>query len=387
MAGTSRPAWCPREWPLAGCRSVDFGIITAGAARSGLLVDLGADIIKVESPTYADPFRAWPSGDSTALPFFRSNQPRQARDQHRREAARGRAAILRLVAKSDVVIENFRRGVLDRLGLGIDALRAANPDIILLSISSQGDSGPDAAYVSYGSTLEAMGGLAWVTGYAGEEPCISGRELNYPDQVVALFAAGVVLAAWLARQRGEGGAVLDVCQRELTSFMLGEACLAAAEVTGAPRSGNAVPTALLQDCFRAADGRWVAVTVDPAQRDALCATLGYADIGPAALGAWIGAAPAAQRVAALRARGIAASSVCNGGDIALNAATAGGSALRLDANGAVLKGMPFTSTSPVPSCEVIGTTAVVRRISCVGWLAWKAVRRGSNQRSVNVIEQ
>ncbi len=312
--------------PLEGCRVVDFGIITAGAATSALFADLGAEVIKVESPSYQDPFRVWPfrrgAADDAVSPFFRSNNRGKRAISIDLKQSEGREALLRLVAQSDVVLENFRRGVLERLGLGLAALRAANPDIIVLSISSQGVTGPDAGQVSFGSTLEAVGGLAWVTGYQGEGPIVSGRELNYPDQVVALFAAGAVLAAWLARARGGRGAVLDVCQRELTSFMLGEKFLAARAVADAEaRLGNADPPYFLQDCFRAGDGRWIAVTVELHDLPALAACLGRSSpVPPAALAAefaeWVGAGTEADRLAALSAAGIAAAPVRDGGDIA-----------------------------------------------------------------------
>ncbi len=337
--------------PLDGCRIIDFGIITAGAGTSALLADLGAEVIKVESPTYQDPFRAWPfangAGQDAVSPFFRSNNRGKRAISIDLKRDEGREAVLRLVARSDVVLENFRRGVLDRLGLGATALRAANPDIILLSISSQGLTGPDAGQVSFGSTLEAVGGLAWVTGYEGGGPVVSGRDLNYPDQVVALFAAGAVLAAWLARKRGGRGAVLDVSQRELTSFMLGEKFLsvAAAPEIGV-RLGNSEPPFLLQDCFKASDGRWIAVSIGPDELPALEACLGNSAPVPGnglgkALGEWIGTGTQAERLAALSAAGIAAAPVRDGADIARPDPRFPAAGLLGTQDGALVKGYPF----------------------------------------------
>src|SRR5690606_24340494 len=123
---------------------------------------------------------------------------------------------------SDIVIENFRRGVLAGLGIDYPSLASVKPEIILVSISSQGENGPLAQYASFGSTLEAMSGLAAITGYCGHGPVTSGRVFNYPDQVVALFAAGMALTAWRQRGLHGHGAHLDVSQRELTSFLIGE---------------------------------------------------------------------------------------------------------------------------------------------------------------------
>lgn len=339
--------------PLDGCRIVDFGIITAGAATSALLADLGADVIKVELPTYRDPFRAWSSGPMSldggpeCPAFFRSNNRGKRGISIDLKHPRGREAMLRLMARSDVVLENFRRGVLERLGLDAETIRRANPDIILLSISGQGATGPDAGQVSYGSTLEAVAGLAWLTGYAGGPPVVSGRELNYPDQVVSLFAAGVVLAAWLRRQGGHaGGAVLDVCQRELTSFLVGEAFLAADHGAAPARTGNAAPALAVQRCYRSGDGRWVAVTVEVADQPALAALLGTAgDATPArldaALAAWMEGADAAARVAALAASGIAAAAVRSGGDLAVRGSPSWDHAFAAAPDGALIKATPF----------------------------------------------
>jgi len=209
------------------------------------------------------------------------------------------------------VVENFRRGVLDRLGIGYAALKAANDRIILASISSQGETGPMADYVSFGSTLEAVAGLASITGYAEGAPVLSGKEVNLPDQNVAIFAAAMIATAWLARRQGGGGVHLDLSQRELTSFLAGEAFAAEAPL---PRAGNAGAPYALQDCVRGADG-WLALSVGPEQLAALDRLIGEdgnAAGRMAALERWSGARPVAENVRALTSRGIAAAPVLDG---------------------------------------------------------------------------
>jgi crotonobetainyl-CoA:carnitine CoA-transferase CaiB-like acyl-CoA transferase len=329
--------------PLQGCRVLDLGIITAGAATAALLADLGAEVIKVESPTYRDPFRGWAGGPvlepGGMPPLFRATNRNKTAVSLDLKHQDGRAAFLRLVARSDVVVENFRRGVMARLGLDYAALRAANPDIILASVSSQGETGPDATYVSFGSTLEAVGGMAFLTGYADDAPAISGRDVNYPDQVAAIFSAGMIATAWHARRNGGHGCHLDLSQRELTSFLCGEAFVADAE---APRNGNAQPPHLLQDCFRAQDGAWVAVTVDEADASALQTLIGAHDAGlHDALARWIAARAARAAVDALAQAGVAAAPALDGAGLLDHRGSLWGGALIRTEDGAFVKGFPF----------------------------------------------
>ena len=242
--------------PLAGTRVLDLGIITAGASTSALLADLGADVIKVESSAYIDPFRTWDKGlgapdwwnQSRFFQFTNRNKRGLALDLKHPE---GKALFLELVAKSDVIVENFRRGVLERLGLGWDVLKAANPKLILCSITSQGENGPDAGAASYGSTLEANSGLTDLTRDASGAPLISGILLNYPDQIVSIYAAGIVTLAVETLQRTGEGARLDISQRELATFLIGEHVLAATSPHGE------TPAARRPDIRRTADGKWV----------------------------------------------------------------------------------------------------------------------------------
>ena len=196
--------------PLSRVRVLDFGLLTAGANTSAMLADLGADVLKVESGAYLDPFRVVGKMDDADGWWNRSPQFRFTNRNKRGlalnlKAAEGQRVIRDLARRCDVVVENFRRGVLDRAGLGYAALKAINPRIVFAAISSQGDTGPERMNVSFGSTLDATSGIAALTGYAGEEPRISGMDVNYPDQIVSLFATGIV---YLIR-RSRGGGLTD----------------------------------------------------------------------------------------------------------------------------------------------------------------------------------
>lgn len=326
---------------LSLCRVLDLGIITAGAATSAILADLGADVIKIESPTYQDPFRRWDGeeldgGHPELPPFFRMTNRGKRNLGLDLKTKEGRDVFLRLVRSSDVVVENFRRGVLEGLGLGYEALRTENPDIILASISSQGEDGPDSAYVSFGSTLEAMAGLAAITGYEDGPPVISGKELNYPDQVVAVFAAGMIATAWLARTRGGGGVHLDLSQRELTSFLCGDAFM-----SGTGRRGNSDDGAAMQGCYLSADAIWIAATILDVNLPQL-ASAGCGE-GREAIVRWVASMNAADALAALARLGIPASPVASAAGAFAKRTVEWDRAIVTDPGSGAVKGVLFDS--------------------------------------------
>ena len=212
---------------------LDFGLLTAGANTSAMLADLGADVIKIESGAYLDPFRVVGKPDNEDNWWNRSPQFRFTNRNKRGlalnlKSPEGQRVIRELAQQCDVVVENFRRGVLDRAGLGYKDLSAINPRLVFAAISSQGDTGPERMNVSFGSTLDATSGIASLTGYEGEEPRISGMDVNYPDQIVSLFATGMVITAVMEARRTGKGCFLDFSQREVASFTIGEEILAAA---------------------------------------------------------------------------------------------------------------------------------------------------------------
>lgn len=337
------------DLPAAGLRVIDFGIITAGASTSAILADLGADVIKVESASYVDPFRLWDVAETDgrwwdASPLYKFTNRNKRCVSIDLKSDRGRELILDLVRNADVVVENFRRGVLDKLGLAFSDLKAVNPRIVLASISSQGENGPERHAVSFGSTLDATSGLAWLSGYQGGPPTISGRDLNYPDQVVSVFAAGSILAAVLhAGSRGEGGH-LDLSQRELTTFMIGEEVIMASRGhSERGRIGNSAEEAVLQDVFRARDG-WIAVTVaNSSEEELLFQELGLNRGRRLAeeLPAWAGGKPKAAAAEFLQRLGIAAASVRGAADLAELTAADFGWAIARGPDGELAKGFPF----------------------------------------------
>ena len=334
--------------PLAGTRVVDFGQLTAGANMAAMLADLGADVIKVESASYFDLFRY--SKREPGMDWWNKSPYFKFTNRNKRSLAidlkhpKGHELAFELMCRSDIVVENFRRGVLDGLGLGPAAVAARNPAIVFASVSSQGETGPNRMHRTYGCTLDAMGGIAALTGYAGERPAITGAELNYPDQVVSLLAAGFVISALREVRRTGKGGHLDIAQREIVSFLIGEEIAAASSgASGAheARRGNDDGMALLQDCCPAADGHWLAVSVENEREAAALERL----IGPApdrreALCGWVAARSSNDAAKTLRRAGVVAWPVLDGRDL-LAAPDRVGCSLKHGDDGMLYKGMPY----------------------------------------------
>ncbi|SJZ76199.1 Crotonobetainyl-CoA:carnitine CoA-transferase CaiB [Enhydrobacter aerosaccus] len=318
--------------PLSGVRVLDFGLLTAGANTSAMLADLGAEVLKIESGAYLDPFRVVGKIDNDDGWWNRSPQFRFTNRNKRGLALnlkdpQGQRVIRALAAQCDVVVENFRRGVLDRAGLGYRDLSAVNSRIVFAAISSQGDTGPERMNVSFGSTLDATSGLAALTGYEDEEPRISGMDVNYPDQIVSLFATGIVITAIMEARRTGKGCFLDFSQREVASFTIGEEILAAAAdpQRRCRRQGNQAEGIVQQDTYLCSDGRWIAVTCDSEQPDLAAFCAGHAS---------------ADAVAELLMRGIAAAPCNDGNDLLQDKALAGVTLAR-DRRGTLVKGLPY----------------------------------------------
>jgi len=269
----SRPA------PLEDLVVLDFGTITAGAATSRLLADYGAMVIKIESPSHPDPFRRWlppgsaesvtGAGGSHGSPLFASNNAGKLSVTLDLRTEQGQAEAHRLAARADVIVENFRVGVTEQLGIDREALHLINPELIYLSLSSQGQRGPEARYRSYGSTLDLLSGLASVTGYDHTSPIWSSSEVNYPDQIVAIFGAALIT---YCLQQGIRGTHLDLAQREIVSWTLADR-IADFQQNGriAAPEGNRRPSRGPHDVYPCATpNTWIAISCrTTAQRDAL----------------------------------------------------------------------------------------------------------------------
>lgn len=271
--------------PLAGVRVVDLTMVWAGPLGTRLLGDYGAEVIKVEGPRQWDLLRGLggiprtePRWYNRAAYFNHNNRNKYAAAiDLRREA--GRDLLLRLCAKSDVLVENYRASVMDRLGLGFEAVRAASPRIVYLSMPGHGKTGPESGYVTYGTNVEQLAGLVSVSGYEGGEPLKTGFSYGDPAAGVAVPAA---VALGLRQRERTGEAVfIDLAQRENLTGFVGEFVVDYA-MNGQPRApaGNTHPRFAPHGVYRSAgEDRWIAVACeDDAQFAALCRVIGQPEL-------------------------------------------------------------------------------------------------------------
>jgi len=246
--------------PLAGIRIADFTVHNAGPFCTHLLSQLGAEVIKVESAMRPDAFRKpHPVYGRMGPATFDQVASTKLSIRINLKKPEGIALAKRLVALSDVAAESFRPGVIGRLGLGFDDLASVKRDIIMLSVSSSGQSGPDRHFAGYAPLFGAWGGLGEMTGYA-DGPPVEMRHVM--DHTVGMNAAVAVLAA-LHRRRATGqGGLVDVSAREVSSSLLGEALLLAAAGEEPHRAGNDHPRMAPHGVYPAAgDDRWISIAV------------------------------------------------------------------------------------------------------------------------------
>jgi crotonobetainyl-CoA:carnitine CoA-transferase CaiB-like acyl-CoA transferase len=222
--------------PLGGVRIADFTIHAAGPFGTQLLSQLGAECIKIESKTRPDAFRKPHAvyGRMSAATFDQVsvNKLSVRLNLKQPEAV---ALAKRLVSISDVTAESFRAGVMKRLGLGFEDLRAVKPDILLLSLSSCGQSGPDSHFAGYAPLFGAWGGLGWMTGYA-DGPPVEMRHVM--DHSAGIHAAVATMAALHQRRRTGQAQHIDLAAREVASAMIGDVLIQASLGITPVRPGN-----------------------------------------------------------------------------------------------------------------------------------------------------
>jgi formyl-CoA transferase len=250
--------------PLAGVRVVELGMLLAGPFTGRLLGDMGAEIIKVEPPGQPDPLRDWGKARYKGRSLW---WPVQSRNKKcvtlnlRQE--RGQEILLRLVERSDVLVENFRPGTLERWRLGPERLWEANPRLVIARVSGYGQTGPYAPRAGFASVAEAMGGIRYINGFPGQPP--PRLHISLGDSLAGMFAAMGILAALYKRDAlGFGrGQVVDVSLME-SCFALLESMVPEYDRLKIVRGpgGTGLQGVAPSNIFKSRDGKWMVIAAN-----------------------------------------------------------------------------------------------------------------------------
>jgi succinyl-CoA---D-citramalate CoA-transferase len=265
--------------PLDGLRVIEVGTLISGPFAGRLLGDMGAEVIKIEPPGQPDPLRTWGQAELNGHHFFWTVHARNKKAVTLDlRGATGRELFLDLVERSDIIVENFRPGTLEKWGLGYDVLRERNRGLILVRVSGYGQTGPEAGKAGYASVAEAASGLRYMNGFPGGPP--PRLALSLGDSLAGMFAVQGALAALYRRTVTGEGQVVDAA--------LTESCLAVQESTipdydvgGVVRgpSGTRLEGIAPSNIYRTADGSWVVIA---ANQDTvfrrLCAAMGRPEL-------------------------------------------------------------------------------------------------------------
>jgi CoA:oxalate CoA-transferase len=261
--------------PLAGLRVIDASRVLAGPFCATLLADLGAEVVKVEPPRGDDSraFGPFVDGDSAYFRLVNRNKYGVTLDL---KAERDRATFQQLIENADVLIENFRPGALERLGLSAQTLLAWNPEIIVVSISGFGQTGPMSERPAYDMTVQALTGVMDVTGQPDGPPTRCG--LSIGDIVPALYATVATLAALRRRDSGHGGAHVDIAMFDSLISLLESVGMRALHTDQVvTRFGNEHALSAPFGTFRAADGLIAVAVANDAIFRRLAQALGQND--------------------------------------------------------------------------------------------------------------
>jgi succinyl-CoA:(S)-malate CoA-transferase subunit A len=257
-AATDTP--CPPR-PLDGVRVIDVGNFLAGPYAATLLGEFGAEVIKVEHPDGGDPMRRF--GTATALPDATLAWLSESRNKRSITCdllqEEGVALFLALVAKSDVLVENFRPGTFESWGLTWERLHAANPKLVMLRITGYGQTGPYRRRSGFAHIAQAFGGLNYLAGFPGETPVLPGT-VPLGDYIASLFGAiGVMIALRHAQATGRGQ-VIDVGIYEAVFRVLEEIAAAyGLHGTVREREGSGSFVACPHGHFQCKNGKWIAI--------------------------------------------------------------------------------------------------------------------------------
>ena len=245
--------------PLSGLNVVELGTLIAGPFASRICAEFGAQVIKVESPDGGDPLRKWRKlYEGTSLWWFVQARNKKSLTLNLKHPD-GLSILKELLADADILIENFRPGVLEKLGLGWDVLHALNPRLVMVRLSGFGQTGPMKDQPGFGAVGESMGGLRYITGFEDRPPVRTGISIG--DSIAALW--GVIGALMALRHRevnGGQGQVVDVALYEAIFAMM-ESMVPEFDVFGfiRERTGNIMPGITPSSIHTSLDGKHVQI--------------------------------------------------------------------------------------------------------------------------------
>jgi crotonobetainyl-CoA:carnitine CoA-transferase CaiB-like acyl-CoA transferase len=267
-----------RGGPLAGIRVLAVAKVWAGPYAAKLLAQLGAEVIKVESVTALDEMRAYGGVDIEHAPYFLSQNTEALSVRVNLKSEQGVAQLRKMIAASDIVLDNLRPGALAKLGLTYEAMKAIRPDIIHVSIKMYGSEGPLGYQTGYAPSFAAIGGLTNLVGHEGQVP--RGMNIRYGDTTAGAAAAFGAIAALHHRERTGEGQQVDLSAVEAISGLVGDSLFAFAMTGELPHhQGNAHDCLSPHGFFPAQEDRWISIACDgEAQWEALCNEFGAAEM-------------------------------------------------------------------------------------------------------------
>ncbi|MEO1827545.1 MULTISPECIES: CaiB/BaiF CoA transferase family protein [Pseudomonas] len=245
--------------PLAGLKVIELGTLIAGPFAARICAEFGADVIKVESPKGGDPLRKWRKlYEGTSLWWFVQARNKQSLTLNLKDAD-GIAILKKLISEADILIENFRPGTLEKLGLDWDTLHALNPALVMVRLSGFGQTGPLKDQPGFGAVGESMGGLRYITGFDDRPPVRTGISIG--DSIAALWGVIGALMALRHREVNQGkGQIVDVALYEAVFAMM-ESMVPEFDVMGfvRERTGNIMPGITPSSIHTCSDGKAVQI--------------------------------------------------------------------------------------------------------------------------------
>ena len=267
----------PADPPLKGIRVLDLTRVLAGPYCAMLLGDMGAEVIKVEEPGKGDDTRGWPpfaGGEST---YFMSVNRNKKSITLNLKAPEGREILKKLAKRSDVVLENFRTGTMEKLGLGYATLARLNPRLVYCAISGFGESGPESHRGGYDLIVQAESGVMDLTGFPDGPPVKVGNSIA--DLVAGMSGAHGVTLALLARQKTRRGQKVEIAMLDvMASLLTYQAGMYLNAARTPARRGNEHPSIVPYEVFKAADGYLALGVANNSLWERCCAALERPDL-------------------------------------------------------------------------------------------------------------